>query len=259
MNKIPFLTNKIGWVAVGLMILQLVVKLTVELGKAMEATNPVVVPVAIVFTIGWVMIIALCIAGFRLGYWLGAIWGLLHFVLTIPLPLMEACDHYVFAAFVAVHGILIAAACVAVLLIDAREKGSTPYRAMSKSTVTGFILLCISVLVRLLWITFREPIGAEKALTAMTGRGGIPELAANSLLYVVILSMIALCVITPGIIMTRRWAFVAAAIFGSVHIVLIVLLLIFHVNQGIGPAIVLPASFGNLIGGIWMMNSHPQG
>ncbi len=254
-SKILFFKSKSAWLAVGLMALQFIVKVAVEIGKAAETNNSAVVAVAVAWAVGWVAIIAVCVGGFRLGYWLGAVLGLMHFVLTAALPMTGVCDHYAFAAIVMSHGILIAAACLAVLLIDAVKRGANPYGGMTKREISGFAILCVSVFVRTLWITFREPVGAAAALAATTGKGGLPELAAGSLIYVVALSMIALCVIIPGIVMRRRWAYVSAVVFGGIHVILTLLTVLLHVNQGFGPAVVIPASLGMLIGGWWMLTN----
>jgi hypothetical protein len=234
---------------------QLAFKLCLEIEKALETTNPMVVAVAVAFTIGWVAIIALCIAGLRAGYWLGAIWGLLHSIMTVQLPMTRIYDHYVVAAIVVVHGILIAVSCLLALMTDARKHGVDPYRKQGLKRIWGFILLCASTLARTLWITFREPIGAARAQAAMSGKNGIAGIAAASLTYVVFASMIALSVIIVGIVMKRRWAYASAAIFGIIHAVLTMMNVIFHVNQGLGPIVVIPASLSMAIGGIWMLRS----
>jgi hypothetical protein len=257
-SGIPFLKNKIAWLAIGLMVLQFIVKVVVEIGKAAETGNPGVVAVAVAWTIGWVGIIAACIGGLRLGYWLGAVLGIMHFVLTAALPLTGACDHYLFAAVVMSHGILIAAACLTVLLIDALMRGANPYNKMTKPEILGFVILCVSVLVRTLWITFREPVGAAAALAAAAGKGGLREFAAGTLIYVVGISMVSLCAIIPGVVIRKRWAYLAAAIFGGIHAVLTILTVMLHVNQGFGPAIVIPASLGMLIGGWCMLRTRPD-
>jgi hypothetical protein len=254
-QQILFSAGKMNWVAVGLMALQLVVKFTLEISKSMETANIAIVAVAIAFSVGWSIAIALCLAGRRAGYWIGAVLGLLHFVMTIPLPMIRVCNHYVFAAVVAAHGILIAASCMAVLILDARDRSLRLYGGEQRSTTAGFALLGVSTFVRLLWITFREPTGATLARAATAGTGGIAEIAGQSLLYIVAISMIALCLTIPGIVMKRRWAYVAAAVFGGVHVVLTVLNVILHVNQGLGPVVVIPASLGMLVGGIWMLRS----
>jgi len=246
--QIPFASSKMSWFAVGLVVLQLIIKLTIELGPALEMSNVGVVAATVVFTIGWVVSVALCLAGFRWGYWLGAVWGLLHFVTAGLFP-----STGVLAVIVMLDGILIATMCLAILLIDARRRGTASYPSMSKSALGGFSLLLVSILVRTLWITFREPSGAALALNALTGQGGFAERAANALSPIVILSMLVLCVIIPGVIARKRWAFAAAAIFGGLHAALTLVNVIFHINQGGGPAIVIPASLGMLIGGIWVL------
>ncbi len=257
-SQIALRSNKMGWLAVGLIALQLLIKLTLEIDKAVETSNVLVISIAVLFTLGWVAILALCIFGYRIGYWFGAVWGLLHFVLTVSVPMTGICDHYLFAAFVASHGILISAACIAVIIMDEKQGKRASNQKMGKKFLAGYLLLCVSTLVRTLWITFREPVGASHAQIALAGKGGLAEIAANSLLFVIIPSMVVLCAILPGIVMRKRWAFVVAAIFGGFHVIATVANVVLQVNQGFGPWVVIPASLGMLIGGIVLLNEKPS-
>jgi hypothetical protein len=256
MNKhIPFTSSRLNFIAIGFMAV-FFIKLVMAIGKSMETANAEIVNVAIGFAIGWLAIMILCLAGQRIGYWLGAILGLLHFVTIVLLPLTRICDNYCFVEITANHGILITGSCLAVLLLHAKKNGLTNYFPAKKIDIVGFFILCAFVLVRTLWITFREPMGIAQAHAAVAEKGMLAHTASASLIYVVIPSMIALCVIIPGIVMKRRWAFISAAIFGGIHALLTSLIVILKVNPGYGPIVVIPASLGILICGIWMLNIH---
>jgi hypothetical protein len=254
-QHIPPTSNKMNLIVVGLMAI-FFIKLVMAIGKSMETANAEVIIVAIGFAIGWLAIMIFCLAGQRIGYWLGAILGLLHFVTIVLLPLTRICDHYCFVEIVANHGILITGLCLAVLLFHTKKNSLFNYFPAKKIDIVGFFLLCAFVLARTFMITFREPIGIAQALATMAGKGGLAELASSSLIYVVIPSMIALCVIIPGIVMKRCWAFASAAIFGGIHAILTSSIVILKVNSGYGPFVVIPASLGMLICGIWMLNIH---
>src|SRR5512146_611746 len=113
--SIPFARNRLGWLAVGLVGLQIAFKLLVEIRLAFEA-QPALGAMAVGYTLGWIVVVGLCVTGNRLGYWAGAMLGLGHFVLTAALPLTGACDHFLVAGIVMSHGLLISIACLAVLL-----------------------------------------------------------------------------------------------------------------------------------------------
>lgn len=262
-SSIDFKTHKAAWIAVGLMALQLFVKFALEIGKAAEANEPGILVVAIAFTIGWIVIIPLCISGRRIGYWAGAVWGLAHFIFTPAVPIMGMCNHNDFATFVALHGLAIAAANIVVLLLDAKKSGQSPYLPTGKTERFLLLLGFVATSLRTAWITFFEPRGAVLTQTAWAGTGGATGLATSLLFYILIVGMLTLCFIIPGIIMKKRWAFLTSAVFGLIFVVLTVAIVVMRwshpmqVNQTgytqVGPYLVIAASLGMLVSGIGMV------
>ncbi len=257
-SSIPFSTNKLAWVAVGLMALQLVFKAALELGVALSTGNGLIGAVAIFFTAGWTVAIPLSLSGRRLGYWLGAIFGLMHLIMTTALPVNGLCDHYTIAAIVSLHGLLIAATCLVVLARSTLQANPAAFRFASRNQMWAYIVLCASTVVRVLWITFREPTGAARAEAAVAGRGGLAELAGLSLSTIVVIAMLSLCVMIPGIVLRKRWGYTAAAWFGALMVVLTAANVVLMVNQGSGPAVVIPSSLGMFCGAMWL-RSLPEG
>lgn len=203
------------------------------------------------------MVIPLCLVGNRVGYWLGAVAGLLHFAFTIPLPMTGVCNHDAIAAIVSSHGVLIAAACLAVLHVDARKRAASPFKGITATTIVGYALVAVSTPARFGWIVFREPTGALNAVTRMKGVGGIRELVSQTLYPIVIISTIALCVIIPGVAMRKRWAFTSCVVFGAIHIPLVAFPEVGGMAHGIGPGLVWAACTGVVSGGLWMNTKGP--
>lgn len=100
-------SSKVEKTAVVLMLVQLIIKITVEIRKSFEATMAIVPVVAIMLTVAWIAIIFACLLRKKNGYLWGGIIGILHVVLALPLPFTGTCNHYFMAIFVSVHGLLI--------------------------------------------------------------------------------------------------------------------------------------------------------
>lgn len=132
------------------------------------------------------------------------------------------------------------------------------FRFASRNQMWAYIVLCVSTVVRVVWITFREPTGAARAEAAVAGRGGLAELAGLSLSAIVVIAMLSLCVMIPGIVLRKRWGYTAAAWFGALMVVLTAANVVLMVNQGSGPAVVIPSSWGMFCGAMWL-RSLPAG
>ncbi len=95
-------------VAIALILLQLAIKVTVEIRTSIDAKWSFVPVVAIMLAVAWALIILACLARKRSGFLWGGILGILHILLALPLPFLGVCNHYVMALFVSLHGLLIA-------------------------------------------------------------------------------------------------------------------------------------------------------
>jgi hypothetical protein len=92
-----------------------------------------------------------------------------------------------------------------------------------------------------------EPRGAVKAAGKNPDVSSMSGFAASIIPYIVYPSIIILACIIIGIILKKYWAYITAFIFSVIHLVLIIILVIFQVNSGFGPWVVIPANTGMII------------
>lgn len=105
-----------------------------------------------------------------------------------------------------------------------------------------YFLMLASMFLRLFWLVFREPYGMQRAAQKNPGLDSVGGLASHSIPFVVYPSMIILVTIIIGAILKKKWAYIGGFIFGAVHLVLVISLVVIKVSPGYGPAVVMPAS-----------------
>ena len=93
-----------------------------------------------------------------------------------------------------------------------------------------------SMFLRLFWLTAFEPKGSKSAILNNPG-----SFIVHTLPYVVYPSIVILVVIILFAILKKPWAYIAGMVFGIVHLVLILPLVILKLHPGFGPLIVIPA------------------
>ena len=90
-----------------------------------------------------------------------------------------------------------------------------------KNKHTTFYLMIASMFIRLFWLAIFEPHGAKKAVAKTQQMGELAKLASATIPYVVYASIIILISIIVFSIMKKKTAYLAGAIFGFVHLILI--------------------------------------
>ena len=93
-----------------------------------------------------------------------------------------------------------------------------------------------SMFLRLFWLTIFEPKGSKSAIL-----NNPDSFIVHTLPYVVYPSIVILVVIILFAIFKKPWAYIAGMVFGIVHLVLILPLVILKLHPGSGPLIVIPA------------------
>jgi hypothetical protein len=93
-----------------------------------------------------------------------------------------------------------------------------------------------SMFLRLFWLTVFEPKGSKAAIL-----NNPDSFIVHTLPYVVYPSIVILVVIILFAIFKKPWAYIAGMVFGIVHLVLILPLVILKLHPGFGPLIVIPA------------------
>jgi hypothetical protein len=93
-----------------------------------------------------------------------------------------------------------------------------------------------SMFLRLFWLSAFEPRGSRLAILNNPN-----NLTVHTLPYVVYPSIFILIVIVIFTILKKPWAYMAGMVFGLVHLVLVLPLVILKLHPSIGPLIVIPA------------------
>lgn len=93
-----------------------------------------------------------------------------------------------------------------------------------------------SMFLRLFWLIAFEPKGSKLAIL-----NNPDSFIAHTLPYVVYPSIVTLIAIILFSILKKPWAYIAGLVFGIVHLILILPLVILKLHPGSGPLIVMPA------------------
>jgi len=93
-----------------------------------------------------------------------------------------------------------------------------------------------SMFLRLFWLSVFEPKGSQLAIL-----NNPDNFIVHTLPYVVYPSIGILIVIIVFAILKKPWAYIAGMVFGLVHLVLIIPLVVLTLHPGFGPLIVIPA------------------
>ena len=93
-----------------------------------------------------------------------------------------------------------------------------------------------SMFLRLFWLSAFEPKGSKLAII-----NNPDSFIVHTLPYVVYPSILILIVIILFTILKKPWAYIAGMVFGLVHLVLVLPLVILKLHPGFGPIIVIPA------------------
>ena len=93
-----------------------------------------------------------------------------------------------------------------------------------------------SMFLRLFWLSAFEPKGSRLAIL-----NNPDNFIVHTLPYIVYPSIFILIVIILFTILKKPWAYIAGMVFGLVHLVLILPLVILKLHPGSGPLIVIPA------------------
>jgi len=93
-----------------------------------------------------------------------------------------------------------------------------------------------SMFLRLFWLSVFEPKGSQLAIIHNPD-----NFIVHTLPYVVYPSIGILIVIIVFAILKKPWAYIAGMVFGLVHLVLIIPLVVLTLHPGFGPLIVIPA------------------
>ena len=112
---------------------------------------------------------------------------------------------------------------------------------------TTFYLMIVAMLIRLFWLVVFEPHGAKRAAAKTQQMGELAQFASTTIPFVVYTSIVILICIIICSLMRNRWAYLAGSIFGTVHLVLISILVIMHVSPGRGFLVVIPSSLGMMV------------
>jgi hypothetical protein len=89
---------------------------------------------------------------------------------------------------------------------------------------------------RLFWLSFFETKGSQLAILHNPD-----NFIVHTLPYVVYPSIVILIAIIVFALLKKPWAYVTGVVFGSVHLVLIIPMVILKLHPGFGPLIVIPA------------------
>ena len=89
---------------------------------------------------------------------------------------------------------------------------------------------------RLFWLSVFEPRGSKLAIL-----NNPDNFIVHTLPYVVYPSIVILIAIMLFAMLKKPWAYMAGMVFGMVHLVLIIPLVILKLHPGFGPLIVIPA------------------
>ena len=103
-------------------------------------------------------------------------------------------------------------------------------------TKTIYWTMLGSMFLRLFWLIAFEPKGSKLAILNNPN-----SFIAHTLPYVVYPSIVILIGIILFVILKKQWAYIAGMVFGIVHLVLILPLVILKLHPGSGPLIVMPA------------------
>ena len=103
-------------------------------------------------------------------------------------------------------------------------------------TRTIYYTMLGSMFLRLFWLITFEPKGSRFAIS-----NNPDSFIVHTLPYVVYPSILILIVIISFTILKKPWAYIAGTVFGIVHLILILPLVILKLHPGFGPLIVIPA------------------
>jgi hypothetical protein len=103
-------------------------------------------------------------------------------------------------------------------------------------TRTIYYAMLGSMFLRLFWLSVFEPKGSRLAIL-----NNPDNFIVYTLPYVVYASIFILIIIILFTIFKKPWAYIAGMVFGLVHLVLVLPLVILKLHPGIGPLIVIPA------------------
>ena len=103
-------------------------------------------------------------------------------------------------------------------------------------TRTIYYTMLGSMFLRLFWLSAFEPKGSKLAIL-----NNPDSFIVHTLPYVVYPSILILIVIILFTILKKPWAYIAGMVFGLVHLVLVLPLVILKLHPGFGPIIVIPA------------------
>ena len=103
-------------------------------------------------------------------------------------------------------------------------------------TRTIYYTMLGSMFLRLFWLSVFEPKGSKLAIL-----NNPDSFIVHTLPYVVYPSIMILIVIMLFTLLKKPWAYIAGIVFGLVHLVLILPLVILKLHPGFGPLIVIPA------------------
>lgn len=98
----------VKWIAISMVVLQLLVKVYIEFPKVSELTLRLpVLETAWALTFAWAILIPLNTLNHKNSYLVGAILGILNGGLGILMPFSGMCNHYLAGIIVGLQGILI--------------------------------------------------------------------------------------------------------------------------------------------------------
>jgi hypothetical protein len=103
-------------------------------------------------------------------------------------------------------------------------------------TKTIYYTMIGSMFLRLFWLSVFEPKGSQLAILHNPDNPIV-----HTLPYVVYPSIGILIAIIVFAILKKPWAYIAGMVFGLIHLVLIIPLVILQLHPGFGPLVVIPA------------------
>lgn len=96
-------------VAIALILVQLIVKVSVEIPNAYGLSTDIPVRETVwALTAAWLIIVPLYVASNKKALLIGTALGILHGVLALYMPLSGTCNHFVSGVVVSIQGLLIA-------------------------------------------------------------------------------------------------------------------------------------------------------
>jgi hypothetical protein len=104
------------------------------------------------------------------------------------------------------------------------------------TTKTIYWTMVGSMALRLFWLSAFEPKGSRLAILNHPD-----NFIVHTLPYVVYPSLFILIIILLFTLLKKPWAYMAGMIFGLVHLILVLPLVILKLHPGMGPLIVIPA------------------